>query len=221
MDARAHVFSRPAPDGIADVHFLSSSAVALILDTGATWVEVVVDEGAQTTRPTLYPEGPGRYAVRLTRLQETTCQEALRAAGYDPLTLRHVGGAHYDAEQYADLDAACAAANRIGDSPDIDELVTSAIPISENHGWLGQWTAPFALIEVVSVRNPQSGASNWEDELIIERRQIIARETSAVIAEEVSLVAYVDRYRHTQTICGSAVGRGNRPFKTRVFAPSQ
>ena len=73
----------PAPDGLAVPSGVYGFA-ALVL-TGAEWVEF--DETAVFDRfAAVFHEEPGRYRLRLARLAEPECRQALQLEGYDPVT---------------------------------------------------------------------------------------------------------------------------------------
>lgn len=135
----------PEPTGLVLFHQSPNEALEWLVLTGAAWVEhdVYSVGGALAA---VYKEGAGRYSVRLARLSDPECSQALIARGLDPVKrvrIERQGEAGiYDA-------VACLEANRFG-----DVAPGWGMDLSPEDRLKG-WSAPYALVGKAE-RDPRS-----------------------------------------------------------------
>ncbi len=168
-------YETPEPAGLAVPYGVQAFDVLVI--TGAEWVEY--NEGAvYGPAADVFREGVGRYRIRLAKLAEPACQEALRQEGYDPATRAWVAARSPDA-RYRGAMHACVEAERIGDR--IEELYPSGGQFPTLQDRLKGWTAPYVFIFDSEI-DPRS----LPDASVTRRVQLIVhRETGRPIVEAI------------------------------------
>lgn len=189
-EATAARFESLPPSGLAlprtGLLLDHSRVLRLLAAHGADWVEIPVwpedvaaEERSGAARG-LFAEGPGLYALRLTRLSEPDCQNALYRHWLAPDGFTRI-------ERTADAQdrtgvrpslSTCLSARKSGQVPERLSPLTEQPPLS--------WTAPYVVEQVrfpTRLAPPDSGVA-------VEVRR---RDDGKVVWRSVNLVARTDR----------------------------
>lgn len=201
-------YETPEPAGL--VVPTGVQAFDTLLVSGASWVEANV-YGVGGKMAELYPQGRGRYALRLTRLSEPACQAALREEGYDPTTLSWTGQRGEPIYKAAEL--ACASAEWLGDAVDPEPPSSGIGGLSLEQRMEG-WSAPYIILGSGEI-DPRSEP---DDPVYRQRIQVLERATGKPIMELLGF-SYTPKTNWFPAImgCGVPGWLGREQIPTRVF----